>query len=159
MARYRRRKNPLTDAGRKRLMLIAAGIGALAIYFISKANAANAQVGDTGLTGNAGLPQLPSGLYTGAPGPSGTTPVYQSTLPAPTSTQVAQQGSIWANLKALPSSPYSSGYVNFPSGSQAAAALLPWRTDGVNYFTNWAGVVYSVPVETDAYGNYTAVTA
>lgn len=99
---------------------------------------------------------LPSGIYEGAG--SGEGALYQSSLPAPTSQQVAQQGGIWSNLQPT-SAPSSSGWVNFPSGSQAAVALLPWRTDGVNFFVSWAGQVYAVPVTTDAQGNYTAVAA
>lgn len=99
---------------------------------------------------------LPSGIYEGAGSGSGV--LYQSTLPAATVAQVASQGSIWSNLQPT-SAPASSGWVNFPSGSQAAVALLPWRTDGVNFYTQWAGVVYAVPVTTDQAGNYTAVAA
>lgn len=99
---------------------------------------------------------LPSGIYEGAG--SGGGALYQSSLPAITGQQVTSQGGIWSNLQPT-SAPTQSGWVNFPSGSQAAVALLPWRTDGVNFFVQWAGVVYAVPVTTDQYGNYTAVAA
>lgn len=147
---------------RTRQMLTVGGIALGGFLFWSltkKASAANAPAGG-GLVPIA--PEslgLPSGLYAGAPGPSGTVPIYQSTLPAPTVVEVAQQSGIWANLQAMSASPFSGGYVNFPSGAQAASALLPWRTDGANFYTQWAGTVYAVPVTSDAQGNYTAVTA
>ena len=155
------------DERKRNKLLIAAGvIGAGFLYFLSKASAANASgltaptSPPTGGSGTGPIQLLPEGLYTGAAGssPSGATPIYQSTLPAPTSAQVASQGSIWNGLQPT-SFPGTGGYVNFPSGSQAAASLLPWRTDGVNFFTQWAGVVFAVPVTTDAYGNYSAVQA
>lgn len=156
---------------RTKQRLIVGGVigGGLLLWMLSKASAANAANAAAASLGPAGgTPasaagssilspvSLPSGIYEDAG--SGTGAFYQSTLPAPTATQVAQQGSIWSNLQPT-SAPASSGWVNFPSGSQAAVALLPWRTDGVNFFVQWAGVVYAVPVTTDQYGNYTAVVA
>jgi len=75
---------------------------------------------------------------------------------APTGSQVTAAAAIWSNL--TPTTGPTSGYVNFPSGSQAAAAFLPWATDGSgNYYTQWAGQIYIVGVGyTDASGNYTA---
>jgi hypothetical protein len=75
---------------------------------------------------------------------------------APTGSQITAAAAIWSNLAAT-SGP-TSGYVNFPTGSQAAAAFLPWATDGAgNYYTQWAGQIYIVGVGyTDANGNYTA---
>jgi hypothetical protein len=75
---------------------------------------------------------------------------------APTGSQISAASAVWSNLTAT-SGP-TSGYVNFPSGSQAAAAFLPWATDGAgNYYTQWAGQIYIVGVGyTDSNGNYTA---
>lgn len=75
---------------------------------------------------------------------------------APTGSQVTAAQAIWANLTAT-TGPYS-GYVNFPSGSQAAAAFLPWATDTAgNYYTQWAGQIYIVGVtQPDSNGNYPA---
>lgn len=75
---------------------------------------------------------------------------------APTGSQVTASAAIWSNLTATTGP--TSGYVNFPSGSQAAAAFLPWATDGAgNYYTQWAGQIYIVGVGfTDSNGNYTA---
>jgi hypothetical protein len=62
---------------------------------------------------------------------------------------------IWQNLTAT-TGPYA-GFVNFPTGSQAAAGLLQWATDGSgNYYTQWAGHIYLVPLLTDSQGNYNA---
>lgn len=152
---------------RTKQMLIAGGVigGGFLLWMLSKSSAANAaNAAAASLTAGAPAPgapglmpiSLPSGIYEGAGSGSGA--FYQSSLPAITTQQVAQQGSIWSNLQPT-SAPASAGYVNFPSGSQAAVALLPWRTDGVSFFVQWAGQVYAVPVTTDQYGNYTAVAA
>ena len=95
---------------------------------------------------------LPSGIYSSGGA------LFQSALPAITVASANTQASTWAAFSPT-SPPAQSGYVNFPSGSQAAVALLPWRTDGVNFYTNWAGIVYSVPLTPDQYGNLTAVAA
>ena len=148
---------------RAQQMLIVGGValGGLLLWMFSKSSAASAATLAAGTAGSgpANLPgptlapiTLPSGIYSAGGS------LYQSALPAPTSAQVSQQGAIWANLQPT-SAPVSSGWVNFPSGSQAAASLLPWRTDGSNFYTNWAGVVFAVPLTADQYGNYTAVQA
>jgi len=95
-----------------------------------------------------------------------TTPTTGGTVSAPTlspGSQATTAGAltatnqIWANLTAT-TGPYA-GYVNFPTGSQAAAGLLQWATDGQgNYYTQWAGHIYLVPLTTDDSGNYTATT-
>jgi hypothetical protein len=94
----------------------------------------------------------------------GAAPVGAGTVSAPTLSPgsmattagaLTATNQIWANLTAT-TGPYS-GYVNFPSGSQAAAGLLQWATDGAgNYYTQWAGHIYLVPLVTDDSGNYTA---
>jgi hypothetical protein len=75
---------------------------------------------------------------------------------APTGSQVTAAQAIWSNLTPT-TGPYS-GYVNFPSGSQAAATFLPWATDDSgNYYTQWAGQIYIVGVTLpDPSGNYPA---
>lgn len=75
---------------------------------------------------------------------------------APTGSQITAASAVWSNL--TPTTGPTSGYVNFPSGSQAAAAFLPWATDGSgNYYTQWAGQIFIVGVgSTDSNGNYTA---
>lgn len=74
---------------------------------------------------------------------------------APTTSQITAAQAIWQNLTTI-NSP-TSGFVNFPSGSQAAAALLPFATDGAgNSYTQWAGVIYIVSSTPDGQGNYSA---
>jgi hypothetical protein len=162
----RRRRNPLDRKSQNILVVAGVAIGGFLLWMFSK----NASAADMAAGGSAGGAlsmnptlspiSLPSGLYSGTSGssPSGSTSIYQSSLPAPTTLQVNRQATIWGNL--MPTAfPGTSGWVNFPSGSQAAASLLPWRTDGSNFYTNWAGVVFAVPLSTDQYGNYTAVQA
>lgn len=75
---------------------------------------------------------------------------------APTGSQITAAAAVWSNLTSTTGP--NTGYVNFPTGSQAAAALLPWATDGAgNYYTQWAGQIYIVGVGyTDTNGNYSA---
>jgi hypothetical protein len=75
---------------------------------------------------------------------------------APTGSAITAAQAIWQNLTST-TGPYA-GFVNFPSGSQAAAAFLPWATDGAgNYYTQWAGQIYLVGVaQPDSSGNYAA---
>jgi len=103
---------------------------------------------------------------------SAATPVIQPTSPvtgtvsaptlspataATTAGALTATNQIWANLTAT-TGPYA-GFVNFPTGSQAAAGLLQWATDNQgNYYVQWAGHIYLVPLTTDASGNYTATT-
>jgi hypothetical protein len=101
---------------------------------------------------------------------SAAAPAVQVTSPGATSAPTLSPGSmattagaltatsqIWANLTAT-TGPYA-GFVNFPTGSQAAAGVLQWATDGQgNYYTQWAGHIYLVPLTTDSDGNYTAGT-
>jgi hypothetical protein len=78
---------------------------------------------------------------------------------ATTAGALSATNAIWANLTAT-TGPYS-GYVDFPSGSQAAAGLLPWATDGSgNYYTQWAGHIFLVNVgQPDSQGNYPVIQA
>jgi len=74
---------------------------------------------------------------------------------ATTAGALSATNAIWGNLTAT-TGPYA-GFVNFPTGSQAAAGLLQWATDGSgNYYTQWAGHIYLVPLTPDSNGNYTA---
>lgn len=84
--------------------------------------------------------------------PSAPQPVPGSA--ATTAGALTATNAIWANLTPT-TGPYS-GYVNFPTGSQAAAGLLQWATDPAgNYYTQWAGHIYAVNVaQPDANGNY-----
>jgi len=75
---------------------------------------------------------------------------------APTGSTLSATNAIWANLTSTTGP--NTGYVNFPTGSQAAAAFLPWATDSAgNYYTQWAGQIFIVGVaQPDSNGNYTA---
>lgn len=75
---------------------------------------------------------------------------------APTGSQVTAAQAVWGNLTSTTGP--TDGFVNFPSGSQAASIFLPWATDGSgNYYTQWAGQIYIVGVAyRDMMGNYAA---
>lgn len=120
-------------------MLIGATVLIGALYFFMTRKAAAA----TGMTVT-----VPAGGGVSAPSLS---PGSQAT----TAGALSATNAIWGNLTAT-TGPYA-GFVNFPTGSQAAAGLLPWATDGSgNYYTQWAGHIYLVPLMTDSQGNYTA---
>lgn len=73
---------------------------------------------------------------------------------APTATSIGSAADYWSRM--APVQGYSSGYINFPSGSQAAAALFPVRADVYGSpYVQWAGNLY-ILVGPDASGNYTA---
>lgn len=73
---------------------------------------------------------------------------------ATTAGAITNAASFWNSLGS--GDALASGYINFPSGSQAAAALFPVRTDvyGSPYI-QWAGQVY-ILMGPDSMGNYTA---
>jgi hypothetical protein len=73
---------------------------------------------------------------------------------APTQPEISASGSFWDNLQ--PVQGLSSGYINFPSGAQAAAALFPTRMDANGqYYVQWAGLVYVLGNQ-DSSGNWPA---
>lgn len=116
---------------------VLGGVGLLALYFFMTQKKATAATG--------GQVTLPVGGPAAVPGSMATTAGALSATNA-----------IWSNLTPT-TGPYS-GFVNFPTGSQAAAGLLQWATDGVgNYYTQWAGHIYLVNVaQPDSSGNYPA---
>lgn len=74
---------------------------------------------------------------------------------APVGSQISAAAAIWQNL--TPMTGPQQGYVNFPSGTQAAAALLPFAVDELgNAYTKWAGQLYIVTLTPDAQGNFSA---
>ena len=93
-------------------MLIGAtvAIGALYLFMTRKASAAPAVQVTSPTTGTVLAPSL-------SPGSAATT-----------AGALTATNQIWTNLTAT-TGPYS-GFVNFPTGSQAAAGLLSWATDG-----------------------------
>jgi hypothetical protein len=82
-------------------------------------------------------------------------PAWSPGSMATTAGALSATNAIWANLTPT-TGPYA-GFVNFPTGSQAPAGLLQWAADGSgNYYVQWAGHIYLVPLLTDSQGNYTA---
>jgi len=68
--------------------------------------------------------------------------------------QIGSAADYWARM--APAQGFDSGYVNFPSGSQAAAALFPVRVDVYGSpYVQWAGQLY-ILTGPDASGNYNA---
>lgn len=109
--------------------------------------------------GNASA--APAGTAT-PPANPGTYPIQAGTqsipeLPgsmAPTATQITDAASFWNSLGSGPG--LSSGYINFPSGSQAAAAAFQVRYDAYGSpYVQWAGVAF-ILTGPDSMGNYTA---
>jgi hypothetical protein len=127
-------------------MLLGAGVLAGAAYLLLSRRAQASMVSGNIQGGTVSFKPTPGGLV--AP----PAPVPGSF--APVGSQVTAAQAIWANLTPT-TGPYS-GYVNFPSGSQAAATFLPWAIDDSgNYYTQWAGQIYIVGVTApDASGNY-----
>ena len=133
----------------RNLPLLIGAAGALAaLFFFSKKAAAATAAAPAGSPGAASLPG----------------PVFQAmTLPelapglAPTSQAIAASGSFWDSLE--PTSALSSGYINFPSGTQVGAATFRFgltRTDALgNYYVQWAGETYELGSQ-DAAGNWPA---
>ncbi len=116
-------------------------------------NSKTASAGQVWGQGNA-LPPPPSG--------KGAYPIQAGTqnipeLPgagAPSAGDVSNAASFWNSLGGGGS--LSSGYINFPSGSQAAASLFQVRSDAYGSpYVQWAGRVY-ILTGPDSMGNYTA---
>jgi hypothetical protein len=132
--------------------LLAYGFfGAAALFFFAKkAGAAPRPAGAPG--GGAVLPTTPVPIP--PPIMSPVTPYEIPAAMAPAVGPVTAAAAIWQNF--TPIDGPSSGYVNFPSGTQAAALFLPWATDGAgNNYTMWSGQIYIVNTDTpDLAGNY-----
>lgn len=144
-------------------LLAVGGLAALAyLLFGRKASAATApQVAQTSNPAN-----VPTLTPVGVTPPSmpmfpGLSPIEVSgALPelpgsiAVTQSEVAQASGLWAGLSSAPN--LLSGWVNFPSGSQAAASLFEVRADAAgNDYVEWSGQVYRLSSPDDS-GNYTA---
>ncbi len=73
---------------------------------------------------------------------------------APTAAEVSASGSFWDRLQPVQS--VDSGYINFPSGAQAAATLFQTRMDANGqYYVQWGGLVYVLGSQ-DSSGNWPA---
>lgn len=124
--------------------------GASAVLLMINARSAAAAESHPGSAGSAG--GSAPGLL---PRQAGTQNIPE--LPgatAPTATQISSAQDFWDTLTA--GAAPASGYINFPSGSQAAAALFDVRYDGYGSpYVQWAGQAY-ILTGPDASGNLTA---
>lgn len=114
------------------------GLGAIGAFFLLKKSASAAVLAPeaAGATGAPVIPELPGAQ-------------------APTSGELAAGGSFWDTL--TPVQAISSGFINFPSGSQAAASeFLPRMDQSGNYYVQWAGQTYGLGAM-DANGNWPAI--
>jgi len=127
-----------------------------AVYFVRKAAATTAAP--------ASAPALPSPAQPSLTtvGPVSLLPIQAGTqnipeLPAsmaPTTAEMESSVSLWDNLQPVPG--LTSGYINFPSGAQSAAALFPARMDSSGqYYVQWGGLVYVLGSQ-DGSGNWPA---
>lgn len=128
------------------------GLGGFALF---KSQSAAAQ-------GTATQPAVPVGANPGGLLSSLQLPIQAGTLNIPelpatmavTAPQVSGAVSFWDTLNV--GSSMSSGYINFPSGSQAAATLFQTRYDQYGSpYVQWAGLTY-ILTGPDVSGNYTA---
>lgn len=156
-------------------LLIVGGLGILAyrLYRQMKSmaaqdqyNAAAARQANYGLTPSQANAYTAASLNASVPGvsfaPSSLQPgILQSTLtavPATTAAQVNAAVSFWSTL--TPVVPLASGYIVFPSGSQAAAATFGGGNTAMdgsgNLYVSWAGNAYQLG-DKDSAGNYPAL--
>lgn len=149
MGKHRRlRARAWTSRWRWPLIL---GGGAAVLFFINARQASATPAPTPSGSGGTLPPPAPSGL----PIQAGTQNIPE--LPAsmaPTAPELTASGSFWDNLQPVAS--LSSGYINFPSGAQSAAALFPARMDASgNYYVQWSGLVYVLGNQ-DSSGNWPA---
>lgn len=165
-ARRARRASPAPSRSGSLLTVAGIGLGGYLLYsFLNKAKAATPPPVSPAQARSAAFDYTPSALDASVPGvsfaPSTLQPgILTSTLtavPAVTSAQVSNANSFWGTLS--PVMPLASGYITFPSGSQAAAALFGAGTTAMdgngNLYVQWAGQVYQLGAQ-DSAGNYPA---
>ncbi len=127
------------------LWVAALGIGGFALFKSQSASAQGSPLSTPLLPGNAPAQPVQAGTQN--------IPELPGSM-AVTSPQVSSAASYWATL--APVQGFDSGYINFPSGSQAAAALFPVRADVYGSpYVQWAGVLF-ILTGPDSSGNYTA---
>jgi hypothetical protein len=131
-----------------------------AVYFMRKAAAQGTSSAPTLTSPSSG--SLPAQGPLTTVGPVSLLPIQAGTqnipeLPAtmaPTAPEIGSSVSLWDNLTPVPG--LTSGYINFPSGAQSAAALFPTRMDSSGqYYVQWAGLVYVLGSQ-DGSGNWPA---
>lgn len=169
MARAIRAKSGGNGLG---LALIGGGVLAAA-WYLSKSSVTAASIAQTTPAGAANQPPPGAGAQSVPVGAEGyTAPAIAAEaanqlLPiditvadqsagilAPSLIEVQSSGTYWDTL--TPAASLASGWIDFPTGSQAAASLMQVRTDANNNsYVEWAGRVYQI-VGPDAAGNYLA---
>lgn len=133
-------------------MIIGAAVLLGGAYFLLSRKAAAAT---PAFPTASATPNLPPVTPINVPGLTISPPAPVPGVIAPTGSAITAAQAIWQNL--TPTTGPNTGYVNFSTGSQAAAALLPFAMDDQgNYYTQWAGLIYLVNVLPDASGNYAA---
>lgn len=155
-----------------RTVLVVGGVGLLGyllyrqVKSMAAQDMANASRAGTGAGTASSNPYSASALNASVPGvsfaPSSLQPgILQSTLaavPAITADRVQAAVSFWGTL--TPVVPLASGYIVFPSGSQAAASLFGGGNTAMdgdgNLYVSWAGNVYQLGSK-DSAGNYPAL--
>lgn len=126
--------------------------GGAAALFIANAKATAAEENPSTVGGNPTLPRLPPSSGMPSAGPQFLPGTF-----APTGSQAAAANSLWDTLQPVGS--LDSGYINFPSGAQAAAALFPARMDEYGtYYVQWGGLTYALG-SMDGLGNWSALRA
>lgn len=122
------------------------------LWLLSKKAAASTP---TNFPSASPAPNLPPVTPISVPGFTISPPAPVPGVIAPTGSAITASQAIWQNL--TPTTGPDTGYVNFSTGSQAAAALLPFAMDDQgNYYTQWAGLIYLVNVFPNIDGNYSA---
>lgn len=144
-----------------RSLIIGLGGIAILVWALWPKKASAAPIG----TPPQAAPGLNPPLSLGTPTDGVSLPIQAGTqnipeLPAtmaPTQPELQASASFWDNL--TPVAPLPSGYVNFPSGAQAAAATFAGgntRMDsGGSYYVQWSGIVYVLGSQ-DSSGNWPA---
>lgn len=121
------------------------GLGAAGIMWVATRAKAQSVTGSAQLTASA---------------PTLSTPGVLPAALATSSAQVSVAADLWSTLQ--PVAPIDSGFIHFPTGTQAAASLLGagnTRMDGNgNYYVLWAGQVYQLGNQ-DSSGNWPAMLA
>lgn len=136
-------------------------IGGYVAYTLWKNTASAAALGSNAISAGNGWDAIAAAA--GLTNTSGTlTQPALAPLPgdsAPTSQQVSSAINFWSTLTPEPA--LASGYINFPSGSQAGASLFGYgltaKDNSGNYYVQWAGGVYRVANTPDTQGNWASV--
>lgn len=148
------KRSPPATGNSMMLWLGLLGLGGFAL-FKSRSAAAQSPAGGSPAGGILSAPITTVGPVSLLPIQAGTQNIPE--LPgsmAVTAPTVQGALSFWDTLN--PGGSMSSGYINFPSGSQVAATLFQTRYDGYGSpYVQWAGLTY-ILTGPDVSGNYSA---